>query len=306
MNWFDFFFSFFSTDNLTIEPDVLYIKAKYKVEEEPRDIFFFREGTVVLWNISELEISNILSFLRQYEEDRYDNKIVQGESEFMPYAYHSDEDAPASLRKGQFVLSRAKNDDTYLEKYTFSNAMSLSVKLGIWEASLEKYISSMEYVTDDLKDGKQIKITRHEMLRKTGELFALKQLINLSSDLLDTPDFYWDREALEILYSQTGAYFSISRRTRVMNEKLNHCIELADLISSNLNDIHHVRLEWMIIILIMVEVFFEIIHYAERYFNVHEVSSPQPNLQQPSAIEILQTVDWRLAGYWSIYFNVML
>lgn len=49
-----------------------------------------------------------------------------------------------------------------------------------------------------------------------------------------------------------------------MNEKLNHCVELADLITSNLNDIHHVRLEWMIIILIMVEVGFEVLHYLGR------------------------------------------
>lgn len=38
-----------------------------------------------------------------------------------------------------------------LVKYTFSNAMFLSVKLGIWEASLEKYIDQIEGVTEDLK-----------------------------------------------------------------------------------------------------------------------------------------------------------
>lgn len=54
--------------------------------------------------------------------------------------------------------------------------------------------------------------------------------------------------------------------SQVMNEKLNHCIELADLVSSKLNDVHHVRLEWMIIVLIMVEVLFEFIHYAERWY----------------------------------------
>lgn len=49
-----------------------------------------------------------------------------------------------------------------------------------------------------------------------------------------------------------------------MNEKLSHCIELNDLVSSKLNDVHHIRLEWMIIVLIMVEVVFEFLHYAER------------------------------------------
>lgn len=51
-----------------------------------------------------------------------------------------------------------------------------------------------------------------------------------------------------------------------MNEKLNHCVELIELISSNLTDKHHTRLEWMIIILIMVEVAFETLHYVERFY----------------------------------------
>lgn len=52
---------------------------------------------------------------------------------------------------------------------------------------------------------------------------------------------------------------------QIVNEKISHCIELTELISSTLNDTHHVRLEWMIIVLIMVEVAFETIHYVERY-----------------------------------------
>lgn len=182
----------------------------------------------------------------------------------MFYNYSKD-NQHAALRNNNFYVSKS-GESNILEKYTFSNALSLSVKLGIWEASLDNYVESMAYVTEELKQGNKIKISRAVMLRKTGELFALRHLINLSSDLLDTPDFYWDREQLENLYAQTINYFSISKRTRVMNEKLNHCVELADLITSNLNDIHHVRLEKIIIYLILIEVCFEIVHYAERYY----------------------------------------
>lgn len=111
------------------------------------------------------------------------------------------------------MLSREENND--FERYAFSNAMGLSVKLGVWEASLDRYINSIEFITEDLKRGTKIKMTREEVLRKHGELFALRHLINLSSDLLDTPDFYWDRENLENVYSQTCGYFSINRRTKV-------------------------------------------------------------------------------------------
>lgn len=57
-----------------------------------------------------------------------------------------------------------------------------------------------------------------------------------------------------------------------MNEKINHCVELVELLSSHLSDRHHVRLEWMIIVLIMVEVAFETLHYLDRYFAKNEES----------------------------------
>lgn len=257
--------NFFSAESFEEEPkDVLHVRAKYQVEKEPREIYFFREGTVVLWNCNDLECGNILSYLKLFEIDHYDENVVHEECEMMMYNYTKIEGA-AFLKNSKFYLGKSGSGNNNLERYTYSNALSLSVKLGIWEASLDQYIDSMEFVTEDLKKGERIKITRQDMLRRTGELFALRHLINLSSDLLDTPDFYWDREQLENLYQQTCNYFSISRRTRVMNEKLNHCVELAELINSNLNDIHHVRLEWMIIILIMVEVGFEILHFADKF-----------------------------------------
>lgn len=58
-------------------------------------------------------------------------------------------------------------------------------------------------------------MNKKEVLRKMGELFALRHVINLSSDLLDTPDFYWDREELENLYNHTFNYFCIGSRTKV-------------------------------------------------------------------------------------------
>lgn len=62
---------FFNSDNSSQnEPDVLYAVAKYQVGKEPRGIYFFREGTVVMWNFSDMESSNILGFLKNYEQVR--------------------------------------------------------------------------------------------------------------------------------------------------------------------------------------------------------------------------------------------
>jgi len=242
-------------------PDVVHAIAKYEVGHESREIFFFREGSIVMWNISDLECGNLLQFLRRYEKNRYMEKLVHTESELMNYTY-ADSGKKSHLKDGDIILAQEAGN---LDKYTFSNAMAQSVKLGIWEASLNRYVDSIEFVTEDLKVGKKIQMTQHEVLKKQGELFSLRHRINLTSDLLDTPDFYWDRDDLENLYQRICGYFSIAKRTRVMNDRLNHCLELVGILSSHLSDRHHVRLEWMIIILIMVEVAFEVLHYIDRY-----------------------------------------
>ncbi|XP_063988883.1 required for meiotic nuclear division protein 1 homolog [Diachasmimorpha longicaudata] len=250
-------------------PDVIHAVPKYEIDHEVKEIYFFREGTVVMWNIPDLESGNLLQFLKSYEDSSYAPTLVHSESEMMSYTY-TEAQKRSHLKDGDIYLAL---DASSLDKYTFSNAISQSVKLGIWEASLEAYIDSIEFVTEDLKAGRKIRMTREEVLRKQGELFALRHRINLSSDLLDTPDFYWENDELETLYQQTCGYFSIAKRTRVMNEKINHCVELVELLSSHLSDRHHVRLEWMIIVLIMVEVAFETLHYLDRYLGNDEESA---------------------------------
>ena len=40
--------------------------------------------------------------------------------------------------------------------------------------------------------------------------------INLRSDFLDTPDVYWEREELEILYKSMCTYLNLPKRTKVI------------------------------------------------------------------------------------------
>jgi len=51
------------------------------------------------------------------------------------------------IKKGNLHLIKEDNTALDLDRYTFSNAMAHSVKLGTWEALLEEYIESVEFVT---------------------------------------------------------------------------------------------------------------------------------------------------------------
>lgn len=61
--------------------------ATYRVETENREIYFFREGSVVFWNVPEIERDNVLRFLKKYETGRYDEEAVEEECESLTYAY---------------------------------------------------------------------------------------------------------------------------------------------------------------------------------------------------------------------------
>ena len=244
-----------------------------------KDIFFFADGSVVFWSVPELERKTVLDFLRhnpgiEEPDGKHDQETIFEESEMMNYFYSTDqnENENTSVKVSQLdkkghirLIPKYDPSEHYLEKYAFSNSIAASVKLGTIEAQLDRIIDSIEFLSEDMKLGRELRVSRSEMLMKTGEIFALRHVLNLSSDLLDTPDFYWDRAKLEMMYHETCAHLAVRKRISVTNEKMNHCCELLDLVTNNLNDHHHTKLEWYIIILIMIEVFFELWHFIERY-----------------------------------------
>lgn len=224
-------------------------------EGDPATMFFFREGAAVFWNVKDKTMKHVMQVLEKHEMQPYEVALVHWENEELNY---TKTEGQSKLHRGEIRLnSELDLDDAILEKFAFSNALCLSVKLAIWEASLDKFIESIQSIPESLKAGKKVKLSHEEIMRKMGELFALRHRINLSSDFLITPDFYWDRENLEGLYDKTCQFLSINRRVKVMNEKLQHCMEITDLMRNHLAEKRALRLEWMIVILITIEVLFE-------------------------------------------------
>ncbi|KAG8438855.1 hypothetical protein GDO86_005153, partial [Hymenochirus boettgeri] len=214
-------------------------------------IFFFREGAVIFWNVEEKTMKNALQILERHEIQPYEVALVHWENEEINYSYG---EGHTKLVNGEIKLnSLLELDEVSLEKFAFSNALCLSVKLAIWEATLDTFVASIQSIPEMLKARKKVKLSHDDVMQKIGELFALRHRINLSSDLLLTPDFYWDRENLEHLYDKTCQFLSINRRVKVINEKLQHCTELTDLMRNHLSEKHGLRLEWMIVILITFE-----------------------------------------------------
>lgn len=130
------------------------------------------------------------------------------------------------------------------------------------ETSLYKYLSSTRTIPTLLSRGSPLPFGRRVILQKTGELLELRAQLNHYSELTDSlPDLFWDSRpelGLEGYYDQVGRALDVGVRIKTLNEKMDYAQEIASILRETLREKHSVDLEWIIIILIAVEVGFEL------------------------------------------------
>merc|ERR1712014_472284 len=104
-----------------------------------------------------------------------------------------------------------------------------------------------------------VHLDHRQLSRRMGNLLMLRCDVNLHTDILDTPEIFWDEEQFEPHYVACRSYLDIDKRVDILNQRLGVLKDLYDLLQNSLNVKHGTKLEWIVIILILVEVFLEIV-----------------------------------------------
>lgn len=214
-----------------------------KEDKKPKgDIFYFAYGCVVFWGFTEEEEQTVLSTLKEFEKSS-NSKVEMDEFTFV-YG------EGMRIEEDEIVL-HSKNT---LTKLAISHGLAQSVKLTTFEDTIQTTIDKTKYLPEDLSLKGKISMSRKGISRKMGELFIERNFINLHSDILDTPEFFWNYPELEPFYRRTAHYLDVTKRIEVLNKRLTVVHELFEILSNELNHQHSSRLEWTIIILIVIEV----------------------------------------------------
>mmetsp|Transcript_96018 Transcript_96018/g.299012 ORF Transcript_96018/g.299012 Transcript_96018/m.299012 type:complete len:151 (-) Transcript_96018:35-487(-) len=87
-----------------------------------------------------------------------------------------------------------------------------------------------------------------------GELFALRSQVNLETDILDTPEFFWDYEDCEESYLSWRQYLDLDRRVSILNQRFEVVQDLFDVLEEELNERKAAWLEWVIILIVAIDV----------------------------------------------------
>ena len=169
--------------------------------------------------------------------------------------------------------------DAVLAKIAFSSGLARSTKLAVLESLLSDYFESTKSIPEVLSRGGRLPYTRSFILQKTGQLLSIRAQLNLYSELTDSlPDLFWDSRhelGLEGYYDQVGRALDTNIRIKVLNEKMDYAQEIASVLRQQLSEKHGVRLEWIIIILIAVEVLFAVDKEVQEYRERSRVVEPK-------------------------------
>ncbi|PTB61904.1 DUF155-domain-containing protein [Trichoderma citrinoviride] len=236
------------------------------------DIFVFPSGTIVTWSLPPDVVTR--QILRAAEEPHPEELREVEDLEFT-----TDNSRETSTLKGDVVVLGTRKEhkdgdflDTTLAKVAFSSGLARSTKLAVLESALTSYFESTRNIPALLSQGAGVPLSRRFILQKTGELLSLRAKLNHYSELTDNlPDIFWDSRSelgLEGYYDQVGRALDVNVRIRALNQKMDYAQEIATVLREMSSEQHGTRLEWIIIVLIFVEVVFElrriVIEYKER------------------------------------------
>jgi len=228
--------------------DVVHIKKDHQSGSRA-DIFCFNYGVVVFWNCSEEEEQTFLEELQAFETSPLACRLWEA-SRFV----YGDE---AIIKEEEDEIVLPTDDDVLEEsflKLSMSHALSQSVKLDFFEDSVAVTIEENRHLASELAEKGKISLSRKKISQKVGALFAQKNYINLYSDILDMPEFFWRRPRYEQYYVMASQYLDIETRLGILNRRLEILHEMYDVLSNELKHSHSSFLELIIILLIVSEV----------------------------------------------------
>lgn len=211
-------------------------------------VFIFSYGTVVSWLLSDHENKEVLEILQKY------NKQEPGEVYRETYQVKDSEEIKI------FDNTIYLNQQSKMTMLAISHGLAQSEKLGVFEYKIDDLIQEIQPLYQYLGKFGKISLSRNKISQKIGQLFSVRSFINLHMSILDTPDFFWEHEELEPAYQKAAKYLDLSPRMHALNSRMAIIQELYDVLHNELQTRHSHRLEWIIIILIFIEIVLSLIH----------------------------------------------
>lgn len=209
---------------------------------EGQEIILFNYGVYICWNVDFENTKFFQDYINEYSIESVEQPIIEQLSYTVSDKFEINFD--------QVIL----DEDSILAKIAVATTLAQNIKLIEFEEKIETTVQENSKIPMELATSGKISLNKKETAKKIGELFLVKSRTNLHYDLLDTPEFFWEYPQYEYYYDKIAKYLDIKSRIEVLNKKVEVIQELLDMLSNEQNHRYSSFLEWIIIVLIAVEI----------------------------------------------------
>ncbi|KAJ3339431.1 hypothetical protein HDU93_008246 [Gonapodya sp. JEL0774] len=226
-----------------------------------RDLFIFAFGVVVFWGFTEAEEKKWLGVIQKEAQETLER--AEWQIEDLKFEYQADIGEEGGRIYNDVLTLRTHH---HLAKLTLSHAVAQSVKLAVYESLLLSTLSSTRRIPQQMATQGEVDLSREEIVRVMGGLFRVRTEVNLVSNVLDSPELFWDRPELAPLYNSMRIYLEITQRASVLNHRALVISDLVDVLTEHLNHSKMDTITWIIIWLIVVDVIVMVMEVVVKAF----------------------------------------
>lgn len=205
----------------------------------------FRYGAVVLIGLTSVEEMSLLSEL----EPMIVQPFVEAEDETVSLVLNSED------KEGIDVSTINLNDFDLDRLQLVAHILAKSVVLAHYERSIADSFDRIEPLATSLKERGRGQRGASHLLKYIGDILFIQGKMVGRVEVTEKPELLWERPELERLYLRLEDEFELHERHLALERKLElisrTAVTLLDLLQSN----RSLRVEWYIVILIVVEIF---------------------------------------------------
>jgi uncharacterized Rmd1/YagE family protein len=135
-----------------------------------------------------------------------------------------------------------------------ADILAKSVFLDDSEQRASLALNRIEPLAERMYSGGRLPGRAHDLLRHIGEVMQLQHRMVARAQVGEKPEVLWDHSELENLWHRLENEFEIGERQLALERKLDLISSTAETLLGLLQDRHTLRVEWYIVILIVIEI----------------------------------------------------
>jgi uncharacterized Rmd1/YagE family protein len=135
-----------------------------------------------------------------------------------------------------------------------ADILAKSVFLDDYEQRASRAFDRIEPLAEDMHSKGNLPRRSHKLLRHIGEILHLQHRMIARAQVGEKPDVLWYHPELERLWHRLESEYEISERQLALERKLDLLSNTAETLLGLLQDRRTLRVEWYIVILILIEI----------------------------------------------------